>query len=399
MGKNFIRKVLDNGMTIFLEKRDLPVVSVAFAVRAGGVNEKIKEKGIFHFIEHMLYKGTKKRNSFEIARAIESKGGILNGFTSEEMTAFWCKLPSKYFKIALDVLGDMIKNPSFKEEELEKERKVIFEEIKMYHDNPQLYALDKIQNLLYTGTMGKDLIGSYETVGSLDRKKLLEKFKEIYTPNNLIIGVVGDAEFSEIEEFAKKNFGGEKNKVPEEEFELKNSSLIEEREGLTQANLVFAYHVPLLGNEKSYAAVILNEILAGGMSSRLFREIREKRNLAYSIKGDSNLNKKFSYNLVYVGTKKENIEKVKIIILDELKKISESFSEAELLRIKNQIIGRYYLSMEDSQEQLVNLLSYEINKNAEDFYNFKNKILKIKLEDIKKLAKIKKYSFFALIPK
>ena len=144
--------------------------------------------------------------------------------------------------------------------------------------------------------------------------------------------------------FAEENFGKEKGKVPKISFGLKNKSLIEKRKGISQANFVFAYHTPLEGDEKTYSALILNEAMAWGMSSILFREIREKRNLAYSVNGSSNINKEFAYNLIYVGAKKENIKKIKKIILEEFKKFSESFDEKKLLKIKNQLIGRFYLS-------------------------------------------------------
>jgi predicted Zn-dependent peptidase len=174
----FHRKVLKNGMTIILEKRNLPVVSVAFAVRNGGVNEKEEEKGISHFIEHMLYKGTPTRDAKKIAEEIEKRGGDLNGFTSEEITAYWCKMPSRNLNIALEVLGDMVKNSLFDEKELQKERKVIFEEIKMSHDNPRMHSMDEIQKLLYNGTMRINLAGTFKTMNSITREKMLSKFRQ-----------------------------------------------------------------------------------------------------------------------------------------------------------------------------------------------------------------------------
>jgi len=388
-------------MTVILEKRDLPIVSVAFAVRNGGVNEKQEEKGISHFIEHMLYKGTSSRDAKKIAEEIEKKGGELNGFTSEEITAYWCKMPSKNLDTALEVLSDMVKNPLFDEKELEKERKVIFEEIKMYHDNPRLHCVDEIQKLLYNGTMKITLAGTLETMNSISRNKIIEKFKKVYTPNNLILCVVGDADFKELVEFSEKNFGNLKSKIEIEEFGLENGIKIEKRVGIDQANLVFAYHVPLAKDKKSYSAVVLNALMAGGMSSRLFSEIREKRNLAYAVKGDVNVNKTFAYNLIYVGTMKENLDKVKDLILNEFKKVSESLSEEEVKQIKEQLIGNYHISMEDSQEQMVNLLINEIQGDAKNFYNFEKEILKVNLKDVKDLAKkaAEEYSFFALIPK
>ncbi len=398
MNKKFHKKVLKNGMTILFEKRSLPVVSIAFAVRNGGVNESEKEKGISHFIEHMLYKGTPTRNSKKIAEEIEWNGGELNGFTSEEIVAYWCKMPSKKLNVALDVLSDMVKNPLFDAKELEKERKVIFEEIKMYHDNPRLHVFDEIQKSLYTGTMKINLAGTFETMNAVDRKKIKNKFEEIYQPNNMILCVVGDANFNEIVKFAEANFEDKKGKIIEQKFDLRNEVKIEKRKGIDQANLVFAYHVPLAGDKKCYAAQVLSCLMAEGLSSRLFSEIREKRNLAYSIHGGANINKDFAYNFIYVGTMKENVEKVKKLILEEFEKVTKELGEEELNKIKGQLIGQHNISMEDSQTQMINLLLHEINGGAKDFYEFEKNISDVKLKDVKNLAKIKKYSFFALVP-
>ena len=386
-------------MTVLFEKRNLPVVSVAFAVRNGDINENINEKGISHFIEHMLYKGTPKRNAKKIAEEIEKNGGELNGFTDEMITAYWCKMPSKHIDVALNVLSDMVKNPLFDGKELEKERKVIFEEIKMRKDNPMIYVFDKIQSCLYTGTLGRVL--TYETLKSINRKKILEKFEQIYQSNNMILCVVGDTNINKIIEFAENNFGDKQGKVPNFKIDLKNEFKIEERKGLNQANLVFAYNVPLSDDEKNYAAKVLSVLTAEGMSSRLFSEIREKRNLAYAVKGNSNINKDFAYNLIYIGTTKENVEIVKKLILEEFEKISKVLTEEELKQVKEQIIGNYQISMEDSQSQMVNLLLHEIDGDAKKFYEFGDNIKKVKLKDVKKLAnkvKEKKYSFFALVP-
>jgi len=398
MKPKFYRKILANGMTVIFEQRDLPVVAVAVAVRNGGINESSHEKGISHFIEHMLYKGTPKRNAKKIAEEIEKRGGELNGFTDETITAYWCKMPSKYLNVALDVLSDMVKNPLFDEKELEKERKVIFEEIKMRRDNPHIYVLDNIQRELYNGTLGLNLIGTYETMSVIDKKKIIKKFNEIYQPNNMILGIVGQANFDDIVKFAEKSFGNIKGKVPTIKFTTKNNSKIEKRKGIDQVNLIFAYHVPLATDKKSYAAEVLGTLMAGGMSSRLFTEIREKRNLAYSVKGDSSISKFFAYNSIYVGTTKEKINLVKKIILEEFKKVAKSLTEQELKQVKEQLIGNYKISMEDSQMQLINLLLHEIDGNAHEFYEFEKNISGVKLKDVKELARIKKYSFLALVP-
>ncbi|GAI25979.1 unnamed protein product, partial [marine sediment metagenome] len=276
--------------------------------------------------------------------------------------------------------------------------KVIFEEIKMRKDQPHVYVLDKIQSFLYTGTLAHEIIGTYESMSSIDRKKLVNKFKQIYQANNMVLCVVGNADFDKLVKFAEKNFGKEKGNISKLKIGLKNESKIEKRKGIDQANMVFAYHGPLANDRKCYAARLLNTLMAGGMSSRLFEEIREKRNLAYAVKGESNINKEFAYNLVYVGTTKENIEKIKKIILGEFEKVAKELTEKELGQVKEQLIGNYHIGMEDSQIQMVNLLAFELDGNAEEFYEFEKNIREIKLKDVKELAKIKNYSFFALVP-
>lgn len=401
MKPQFFRKVLKNGMTVILEKRELPVVSVAFAVRQGGINESEDEKGISHFIEHMLYKGTPTRNTQQIAEQIERNGGVLNGFTDEDVTAYWCKIPSEHLDVALNVLSDMVKNPLFDEKELEKERQVIFEEIKMYKDNPRMHVFEGIQKTLYGKPFGVPLIGTFDSMNSIDRKKIVSKFNEVYQSNNLILCVVGDADFEKLVDFCEKTFEKGKGKIEEKEIVLKNEEVIEEREGIDQANLIYGFHSPLSDDELSSAAEVLITLMAGGLSSRLFSEIREKRNLAYSIKGDVSINKKYSFSLIYVGTTKENVSTVRDLIIEEFRKVSESLSEKELEEVKRQVIGNYKLSMEDSQNQMASLLSSEIDGDAEKFYLFEDKIKNVKISDVKRLASdaVKKFSFYALVPK
>jgi len=398
MSFKFYRKVLPNGMTILFEKRNTPVVSIAFAVRCGGENEDSSEKGISHLIEHMLYKGTLTRNSKELSEQIERKGGDLNGFTSESITAIHCKIPSKHLNIALTVLSDMIKNSLFDAKEIEKEKSVIFDEIRLHKDNPLSYVFKKMQGNLYEKPFGIPLIGTYETLNSLTREKIFKRFNQTYQPNNMVLCVVGNADLNKIVDFAKKNFGNTKGRVPQFKISKKNKSKIEKRKGIGQANFILAYHVPTFKKKKNYSAFVLNVLMAGGLSSRLFQEIRQKRNLAYAIKGESDINKNFAYNLIYVGSKKENVEPIKKIILDEFKKVSKELGEKELAQVKEQIIGNHQISIEDSQHQMSNLLFYEMNGNAKELYDFEKNIRKVKLIDVKDLAKIKKYSFFALLP-
>ena len=401
MKRNFRKKVLKNGLTVLFEKRDLPIVSVAIAVKNGSINESVSEKGIAHFIEHMLYKGTSTRNAMQIAEEIEKNGGDLNGFTSETTTAYWCKMPSNHLDVALGVLSDMIKNPLFDEKEVEKERKVIFEEIKMYHDNPRSHAFQEIQKNLFSGTMAMSGLGTRETMSKISRDELIKRFEDIYAPNNIVVVVVGNAVFEDVVDFAKKNFGEKKGKASKKYgFRTKNSLRIERRKGIDQANLVFAYHVPLLKNKKSYAARALSTLMTEGMSSRLFEEVRRKRNLAYSINGSSDITNEFAFTYIYVGTTKDAVDKVRKVILKEFNDVAERLTEDELKQVKEQIIGNHRISMEDSQSQMVNLLYAEACGDAKMFYDFEKNISKVKLADVKALAKkaAKEHGFFALVP-
>jgi len=395
---NFYKKILSNGMTIlFEERRDSGVVSVAFAVKHGGIHESSEEKGISHFIEHMLYKGTKNRTVKQISEDIEKNGGILNGFTEEELTAYWCKMPSRHVNIALDVLSDMILNPLFDEKELNKERQVIFEEMKMRKDMPNIFVVDKIQSLLYTGNLGMDLIGTEKSMNSITREKILDKFKKVYGSENLFLCVVGDANFKQLCDFCEKKFSRSGFKISEPKIGLKNQEEVLKRTGIDQTNLVFAYHVPSASDKMNSAAQVLSCLMVGGMSSRLFQEIREKRNLAYAVKGGYSGGKRFGFNSTFVGTSPENYEKVKKIILEEYKKVKD-VSEKELEQVKDQLIGNSQISKEDSQGQMLDLLYNEIWDKAEDSYKYEQNIKEVTLVDVKKIADFKDYSFIALIP-
>jgi len=399
----FFSKTLENGMKIVLEQRkNSGVVSMAFAVRHGGIHETQDEKGISHFIEHMLYKGTKNRTAKQISEAIEKNGGILNGFTEEEITAYWCKIPANKINIALDVLSDIILNSKFDEKELNKERQVIIEEIKMRRDRPDIYIIDKIQGLLFRGNLQYDSIGTEKTLNLIDRKKILDKFKKVYGSENMILCIVGDVDkkmFGKMCDFCEEKFRKSGFKIKEPKTGLKNKQKTEKRRGLDQANMIFAYHMPKANDKLSYASQVLNCLMVGGMSSRLFQEIREKRNLAYAVKGGYNGGRRFGYGNVFVGTSAENVMKVKKIIIEEFEK-AKNVKEKEINQVKEQLIGNSKISKEESQGQMLDLLCNEIwSDDASASYRYEKEIKKVKLADVRKLADdAKRYSFIALIP-
>jgi predicted Zn-dependent peptidase len=394
----FKKIVLNNGLTILHEKRDVPVTTVMLATKFGASYEEEKDKGISHFIEHLCFKGTEKRTTQQISSEVERVGGILNAFTDEEITAYHAVIPSNYLKIAMDVIFDIFFNPVFPDLEIEKERKVILEEIKMYRDHPRAYVMNKLKEQMYEKPFGIPIIGTEKSVGSLDKKKILETHRKMYSPKNAILCVVGNNSFEEIIALSEKfcvdrNFEIIKSKKCEE----KNTNGMEKRTDLEQANIAIGFHFPFAENKNQYSAEIFNAILGEGMSSRLFSEVREKRGLAYAVKTELALGKKYAYFLIYIGTDISKIDEVLKICVDEYKKMSV-ISDEEFNQAKEQIIGNKKVESEGSSETAVGLILEELHSGAENFYLYDQKIKEVSLEDVKKLAEIEKYSYFVLSP-
>ena len=395
----FLRRKLKNGVKVIMEKRELPVVSLSITNKFGAGYEKNEIKGIAHFIEHLLFTGTKKRKSEEISREIEKRGGILNAFTAHEVTSFWFKLPSEHLFFGLDVLIDILTNPSFDKEKFDKEKKVIIEEIKMYHDDPKSHAFELIEKNLFEPPFGSLIIGNKETVLGLDKIFVEEYFKKNYNPKNFIVTLVGNADFDKVCEYFEKNLKSNEKEYGKIQIKKKNGDSVEKRKGIDQAHVVFAAHAPLREEGKYPALEVLDTYLTDGMSSKLFLEIREKRGLAYSVKGEIVSEKNYSYYAIYVGTILEAFEEVKKLILQELKNV-ENMEEKDLIVAKERLIGLNKISQEESSEVMNELLFSELSGKAEDYYSHDEKINLVKLDDVKKLAKkfSEDYSFASVIP-
>lgn len=396
----FQKRTLKNGMVVVMEKRDLPIVAVSITNRFGGAYEEEKIKGIAHFIEHLVFTGTKTRTHEDISREIEKKGGVLNAFTAQEVTSFWFKLPSQHLFAGLDILADMLKNPKFDEKKFEKEKKVILEEIKMYHDMPERNVYDKIEENLFEKPFGTGVIGKKESVSALSRDFTADYFKKVYLPENFIATIVGDADFEKVCAYFEKNFEREGRQLGQKRIIKKNAESVEERPGIDQAHFIFGVHAPLPDDKDYYALEVLDAYLANGMSSRLFLEIREKRGLAYSVRSAANSEKNYSYYTIYVGTTKEAVPEVKKIIIEEFKNM-QKMSEEDLREAKERVIGLKEVSSEESVNVMNLLMGNELVSDAGEYYRYAENINKVKLEDVKRLARglIKKYSTAAIVPK
>jgi len=395
---NFQKKKLNNGITVLYEPRPLPIVALSITNKFGASFEESKIKGIAHVIEHLVFTGTRTRTHEDISREIEKKGGILNAFTSHDMTSFWFKLPSEHVFTGLDILTDMLNNPTFPKEKFEKEKKVILEEIKMYHDIPQKHVLDQIEANLFDKPFGESVIGSEKTVSSLERDFVADYFKKVYNPSNYIVSIVGNADFEKICNYLEKNFTPTNHKVSPIPIKKINKETVESRQGIDQAHFVFAIHAPM-ADEKSHTALeVLDAYLANGMSSRLFLEIREKRGLAYAVKSNLDTEKNYSYYAIYVGTTKSALPEVKKIILEEFENI-QKMTEKDLQEAKERVLGLNKISKEESTNVITNLMLYELTTKAEDYYKQEEKIKAVTLDEVKQFSKIKEFSTAAIIPK
>ena len=400
---NFQKRKLKNGITVIHEQRDLPVVSFSISNPFAASHETAEIKGIAHFIEHLVFTGTKTRSHEDISREIEKRGGILNAFTAQDVTSFWFKLPEEHLFSGIDILADMLNNPLFDEKKFEKEKRVIIEEIKMFHDNPQRHVMEMIEENLYEKPFGMGIAGTKETVLNLKRDFVYNFFKEKYSPENFIVTIVGKADFNKVCEYLEKIFKSSgKTRSTHIPIEKKSKETTEERLGIDQAQFVFAIHSPMHDDEKKYALEALNAYLAKGMSSKLFLEIREKRGLAYTVQGSTNSEKNYAYYSIYVGTTKEAIPEVKKLILEGFKNLIKEMNEKDLKESKETLIGLRKVASEESINVLNDLIFEEIESGkAENYYDFEKEIEKVKLQDVKDLAKqaLENYSTAAIIPK
>ena len=396
----FNKTRLKNGLVVLHEKRDVPVTTVMLATKYGSMYESVEEKGIAHFIEHLCFKGTKKRSVKQIADEVEKVGGVLNAFTHEEVTAYHVKLPSEHLGVAMDVIFDVFFNASFPEAEVEKEASVICEEIKMYHDNPHAHVLDRVKENLYEGAAGMFIGGSEERVKGMAREQLFNRHREVYVPSNSVLCVVGNNDFDEILDYAK-NFEttDDRRQTTGSILKIKERNIrdSEKRDGVHQANLAMGFHFPYSDEKGRYAAEVFSAILGQGMSSKLFSEVREKRGLVYGVKTELDLGKNYGYMVIWAGTDKAKEKEVVDICLKEFGKMG-GISEEELAEAKVQVIGNRKVESEGSSETAVNLIMEELSGDAEDYYDYEKKINAVTLGDIKKLAGISEYASFSLGP-
>lgn len=336
-------------------------VSIGIWTLCGGRCESDDISGISHFIEHMMFKGTEKRNSKEISEAIEGLGGVLNAFTSEENTCYLAKVPSKYFVQGLDVLTDMVLNSSFSEEEIEREKGVVLEEIKMYLDMPSHYVHDLLNTIMWPNhPLGQMILGHEESIMAFTRDKLFEYKHSHYTTDNLVVAVAGKVDHSEVKnqlENIMANFAdkGVNDFVKFEDKQSEPQIKIFDKD-TEQAHIALGLTALNREHPDRYVLQILNVILGGNMSSRLFQEVREKNSLAYEIHSSLERFADTGALVVSAGVEIKKLEKAVEIIVKEIGRFTkEDVCEQELKRAKEYVEGQTVMNLEKTMNSMLHI--------------------------------------------
>ena len=378
------KHVLENGLTIIGE--EIPYVksiSLGVWINAGSRIEDEEISGVSHFIEHMLFKGTRNRTSKQIASEIDNLGGQINAFTSKECTCYYVKLLDSHIDIGIDVLSDMILNSKFNEDDLDKERSVIIEELKMYEDSPEDLAYDLLtENIYKHDPLGMNIIGTEESLNRLNREKLLDYFNKYYVPNNSVIAISGNFNFDEIINKIEEKFKVWKKRdvnVDIKKAEFKSCFLTKNKD-IEQVNLAINLKaIPMINDREVYALSVVNNVFGGSISSRLFQKIREEKGLVYSIYSSQTLYQECGELGIFASTSNENVEEVYKLILDEIDLIrNEYISLQEIHESKEQLKGSYMLDRESTSSRMMsngkNLLMRNKVDDEQDIIDYINNV-------------------------
>jgi len=363
---NMNRSILSNGLTIVTEAMPaVRSVSLGVWLRTGSRNERESENGITHFLEHMVFKGTTNRSAEEIARSADSIGGHLDAFTAKECTNFSIKVLDEHLPRAFAVVADLLKNPLLRPDHIAKESKVIQEEIKMVEDTPDDLVHEIFTQSYWRGhSLGRPILGTRQTVSGFNRRRLLDYFRRCYTPRNMVVAAAGHLEHPGVVELSEKEFGNlpagapiTEQPVPTAHPEIR----YRHKKNLEQVHICVGTPAYPHAHEKRFACYVLNTVLGGGMSSRLFQNVREKRGLAYVVFSGLTTFRDAGCLSVYAGTSTENVRQVVDLIVEELSKLkSEPLNDEELRRSKDYLKGSTLLSLESTMSRMSNLARQEM---------------------------------------
>ncbi len=350
---------LVNGIVIVLEKISF-VRSIALGiwVENGSKHESETMKGMSHFIEHMMFKGTTNRSAKMIADDMDEIGGQINAYTSREYTCYHTRTLDTHFDRALDVLSDMILNSKFDENELDKERNVIIEEINMYEDSPEEQVHDLLsENVFLENSLGYPILGTKDTLNSFDSNIMKKYLKEHYTPNNMVISIAGNFDKDHAINELEKRFSGFRNDAPDLNFELSpkyHTCNVKKEKDIEQVHMCIGFPGVKTGDKEVYTLAILDTIFGGGMSSRLFQKIREEKGLAYSTYSYPSNYKEIGIYKIYSSMSANQVPEVYSLILQEIKGLKTNpITEDQLAKTKEQLKSSYIISLESTINRMM----------------------------------------------
>jgi predicted Zn-dependent peptidase len=357
---------LKNGIRVISEEMPhVRSVSLGVWIKTGSRRETSAENGISHFIEHMLFKGTENRSAEDIARSVDSIGGGLDAFTAKEMVSYSTKVLDEHLPLAFDVLADMVRHPLFRAEDIEKEKGVILEELKMEADSPD-YLVHEIfsSNFWKDHPLGKPILGTRETVKKYDREMLQSFYSSVYAPANMLITAAGNLSHERMLALVREHFedvapgkplGADPVPGTHARIALRNKKALE------QVHMCLGVPSYPLPHEERFACYVMNTLLGGGMSSRLFQNIRERQGLAYAVFSELNPYRDTGCLSIYAGTSIESAPKVVQSILKEFRQLKQqTVNDEELRRAKDHLKGSLMLSLESTGSRMSNLARQEM---------------------------------------
>lgn len=360
------RASLPNGIRIVTEAMPyVRSVSLGIWIGKGSRVERGPENGLSHFIEHMVFKGTTNRSAEDIARTVDSVGGGLDAFTSKELVSFNTKVLDEHLPLALDILADLVLNPLFREQDIEKEKSVVLEEIKMEADQPEFVLHETfISSFWKSHGLGKPILGTRDTVKKFNREMLLDFYRRMYSPRNVLITAAGNVDHDEIVRLVSEKFRSltERGPIPDDVAPKTHPALVlKKKESLEQVHIAIGVPAYPLAHPLRFPLYVLNTVLGGGMSSRLFQNIREKQGLAYAVYSELNLFSDTGCLTVYAGTASETAKQVVESVASEFRALKENLiEEDELRRAKDHLKGSLMLSLESTSSRMSNLARQEL---------------------------------------
>lgn len=404
----FRKEILPNGVRIVTEEMpQVRSVSIGLWVKVGSRDENELNNGISHFIEHLMFKGTTQRTAKQIAEELDAIGGQLNAFTAKEYTCYYAKVMDNHLDIAIDVLTDMFFNSLFDATEIEKEKNVVIEEIKMYEDTPDEQVHDIFASTVWQGhALGRPIIGNEQIINNIKRADIVNYYKTMYTPHNLVISVAGNIKHQEVLERLQPLFGHFNGvSAPKDSNKpLVNREDLGKYKDTEQVHLCMGTEGLPINHDHIYVLHVINSIMGGGISSRLFQNIREQRGLAYSVYSYQTSYQDAGLFTIYGGLSKNNLDQFMQLVIKEINDFREqSISPDELHRAKEQLKGSMFMGLESASSRMSRIGKGELIlgyiHTPEEVANM---IDKVTMDQVKNLAEkifdLDKYSLTTVGP-